>query len=362
MVMGIKVDFEVGPSSALSAPNPFFRSKDDEKEVEKFVGELQNLSIIREVNYAEDLVVNPVFVARNGSSARLILNSKLVNQNCIKLKHFKMETLKSVLANLEEGDWFISIDIRKGFHNLALHPDHQKFFAFKWRSKFYVFQALPMGLREAPRLFTVIMKSLLTVLRLLGVRVFIYIDDSLLAARNPEDAHAQGIALKNLLENAGFTVHPEKSVLIPTQRMKFLGFWIDTTEMVVELPQEKFLQLKKNLRWLKNHIRLRREIKLRKFAQIIGFLLSCVPAVPYGEVHYRDFEFFKTRALRSGGWEQMVIVPKELLKELNWWEEKSPPLQRSFREKSISHKIYTDASSGGGWGLLAFGEKQKKIV
>ena len=42
-----------------------------------------------------------------------------------------------------------------------------------------------------------------------------------------------------LLDKLGFTVHPEKSVLYPTKLIQFLGFWINSAEIVVSLTCEK---------------------------------------------------------------------------------------------------------------------------
>ena len=52
-------------------------------EADKYVSKLLGLGIVRMVNYSDNLLVNPLFVACDGS--------KLVAQN-IKLKHFNVET------------------------------------------------------------------------------------------------------------------------------------------------------------------------------------------------------------------------------------------------------------------------------
>ena len=42
-----------------------------------------------------------------------------------------------------------------------------------------------------------------------------------------------------LLQNLGFTRHPTKSILTPTQRITFLGFVIDSVQMTLEITEEK---------------------------------------------------------------------------------------------------------------------------
>ena len=64
-----------------------------------------------------------------------------------------------------------------------------------------------------------------------------------------DDSYLQGIIYKTylhntentieLLQNLGFTIHPTKSVVTPTQRITFLGFVIDSIQMTLEITREK---------------------------------------------------------------------------------------------------------------------------
>ena len=42
-----------------------------------------------------------------------------------------------------------------------------------------------------------------------------------------------------ILESLGFIINKEKSVLIPSQKIVFLGYVIDSVAMTVSLPEEK---------------------------------------------------------------------------------------------------------------------------
>ena len=55
-----------------------------------------------------------------------------------------------------------------------------------------------------------------------------YIDDLYLQCRTLEEC----VTLK-ILESLGFVVHPDKSVFIPSHRLIFLGFVIDSVKMAV---------------------------------------------------------------------------------------------------------------------------------
>ena len=44
----------------------------------------------------------------------------------------------------------------------------------------------------------------------------------------------------NIFQELGFVIHPEKSQIVPTQEIKFLGFIINSREMTISLtPQRK---------------------------------------------------------------------------------------------------------------------------
>ena len=76
-------------------------------------------------------------------------------------------------------------------------------------------------------------------LRSKGFISVVFVDDSYLQG-NTYKACLHNI--KNtieLLQNLGFTIHPTKSILTPTQRITFLGFVIDSVQMTLEIKEEK---------------------------------------------------------------------------------------------------------------------------
>ena len=74
--------------------------------------------------------------------------------------------------------------------------------------------------------------------------LIIYLDDTLLIVLTAELCLAQGKLLVKLLQDLGFLVNVNKSVLTPTQRIIFLGFVIDSGNMTIPLPEEKQLAIK----------------------------------------------------------------------------------------------------------------------
>lgn len=61
-----------------------------------------------------------------------------------------------------------------------------------------------------------------------------YLDDMLVMAQSGEELQRQLRQITSLLELLGFVVNKEKSQLIPTQAIHYLGFLVDSREMKIK--------------------------------------------------------------------------------------------------------------------------------
>ena len=78
-------------------------------------------------------------------------------------------------------------------------------------------------------------------------------------------------------------------VLIPSQKIVFLGYVIDSVEMTVSLPEEKANKLKEQTLALSE----RPQCSSRELAHLIGFIVSSFPAIKPARLYYRDLEVCK---------------------------------------------------------------------
>jgi len=65
-----------------------------------------------------------------------------------------------------------------------------------------------------------------------------YIDDSLFEAESAPICENHTECFVNLITKLGFFINKEKSVMIPTKRIKYLGHLIDSEDFKVYLPGE----------------------------------------------------------------------------------------------------------------------------
>ena len=84
----------------------------------------------------------------------------------------------------------------------------------------------------------------------------------------------------------GFTIHPGKSVLVPTQHIIFLGSVIDSVKMTITLTEER----KQSIYIFCQNILSNYQATIRELVQIIGVIVFSFRAVPYGQKCYRELE------------------------------------------------------------------------
>ena len=214
--------------------------QNSQEKIRLLVQDLLTERIVVPVEKTPEQFVSPLFLVVNSDrSYRAILNVKKMNEDFLQTRHFKMETLMRVLPLINKGDWFGSWDLRKGYYNVAVHPDFQKFFCFDLDGQRFMFKSLVMGISVAPWIFTKIMAALVQFARSAGIQVSFYIDDTLIRAASYNQAWIDIRAFGKLLQQSGFFLHDKKSVIKPMQEITYLGFIINSRTMTICLPEAK---------------------------------------------------------------------------------------------------------------------------
>ena len=256
-------------------------------------------------------------VPKKGGGQRPVVNLKPLNQ-FLPYEHFKMEGIHMVRDLLRKGDFMVKIDLKDAYFTVPLCLAHQKFVRFSWEGTLYEFACLPFGLSIAPRVFTKIMKPVVALLRQLGIRLIIYLDDLLIMAQSKEMLNCHASTTLHLLENLGFMINYLKSVLIPATTMEFLGFLIDSQAMTLALPRDKVRKVKKECQSALNHP----QVTVRELAKLLGHLTSTIQAVFPGPLHFRHLQGDKNKALAHlGSYDSRVQLSLQALEELIWWRD-----------------------------------------
>ena len=115
------------------------------------------------------------------------------------------------------------------------------------------------------------------------------------------------------MRELGFVIHPDKSVLTPSQTIVFLGFVISSKHMTLSLTDDK----KYKIKTLLLNCLHSQQVPIRELGRILGNIVASFPAVTFGPLHYRHLERDKIRGLKyhKGNLrEKLVYLRKQYLR------------------------------------------------
>ena len=108
-----------------------------------------------------------------------------------------------------------------------------------WENYYFKYTVLPNGFAPAVPEFPKVMFPPFKHLRFKGHLSVKYLDDSFLIGETTRICLNNITGTINLLRSIGFTIHPDKSAFVPTMKIKFLGFIIDSVKMTIILTEER---------------------------------------------------------------------------------------------------------------------------
>lgn len=315
-VAGIEIEFMITGEHIPDRKEIRFSSSEDEL-VANEVAKLVEKQIVQEVDQRPDQLLSSIFLRqKKDGSQRVILNLKNLNQTIEKI-HFKMDTLKNAVSLMKKDCFFASVDLKDAYFSIRIAHKFRKYFRFQFHGKTFEFLALPQGYRDSPRIFTKLLKPVLAHLRLSGHTLLIYIDDTLLQGDTFEECQAAVLDTCALLDRLGFTVHPVKSVFTPTQCIEFLGFQLDSQNMLVSLTPRTVDKIRTKCADLAG----RKKCTIRQLAEVIGYLVAAQPGVWVAPLFFKRLEIAKNEALavRKGDFDAELVVSEQVRSDLLWW-------------------------------------------
>lgn len=347
-VEGYKIPFR-GIVRQIKPPKEQQFSKAEETKISQLIAELLTKGAIKQCHPVEDQFVSSIFtVPKSDGSSRLIFNLKDLNK-FLDPVHFKMEDGRTVAKLLFKDCYMATIDIKDAYHHVPIDKEFRKFLRFRFKNKWYEYVCLPFGISTAPYVFTKLLKPLIKYLRQQGIIIVIYLDDILVIGKSYEGCLKDVELTQKWLIKLGFILNVKKSNLIPSKQCQFLGLIYDSENLCIRLPDGKQLKIKESVRKFK----LGQSYKIREFAQTLGFLISCCPAVKYGFVYTKACERIKFLALDSNGgnYDSKLVISESAMEELRWWNQLGPTTCNPIRQPEYDVEIFSDASLTG-WGAV----------
>nr|XP_054607041.1 uncharacterized protein LOC129167074 [Nothobranchius furzeri] len=223
-----------------------------------------------------------------------------------------------VLEYVHSGDWFTSIDLKDAYFHIPVIPKHRKFLRFSFKGVQYQFNRLPFGYSLAPCTFSKCLETSLQPLRTAGMRVLYYLDDLLLCARSRDEASEQTRKLTEHLSTLEFSINWEKSSILPSQSIVFLGVELNTSLMRARLSPARAADLTMVI----SRVQPRKIVKALLVMKLLGTMAAAHAVVPLGLLHTRRLQrwFICLRLHPIHQKRRVLRVPLSVGVDLaHWW-------------------------------------------
>jgi len=132
--------------------------------------------------------------------------------------------IEDCLSRLSDKKIFTLLDLKDGFHQIDVHPEHTQYFSFATPDGQFEFKKLPFGYSEAPAEFQ---KRLVYILQPLIRKdvVIVYIDDILIPSKTVDENLETLQEVLTLLKQYAFKLNYDKCLFLKTT-IEYLGYII----------------------------------------------------------------------------------------------------------------------------------------
>ena len=304
---------------------------------------------------------SPVFtVPKKDGAFRLCTDYRRLN--CFQRKTtFKMDDTQLISELIQPGDFGMLVDLKDAYPTLGLHPAHRKYCRFRdpvtrqrlqWRT-------VSFGISEAPRLCTKLLRPLISMLKQLGIRCIIYIDDILVLHQDRLAlARSMAVALNSIQQQAGLNLKTSKCSFHPSQRFQCLGYVWDTVSMKTFVPTARLKETHRMARRLLRIIQPQTtspSLKTRVLACFVGRVVATFRGIRGARRHLIYLQHSLGQAVRRTGWDGMTPLSLDAIKTLAWWASDEPwqrnGSQMTPEQRPIQVSVRSDAATETlGWG------------
>ena len=365
-IQGMEIKFDKVPYQKSIPKGITFNEAEHEimdEEIKKMLS--KNVIEVATDDNEQEFISNIFLRPKKDGSHRVILNLKLFNEN-VEKKHFKMQSLFSAIELMTENCYMASIDWKDAYYSLPIHPRDRRFLRFYWNGIKYQYGVLPNGLASGPGDFTKVTKVIFSKLREKGFLNASYLDDSLLAGEDIPDCKKNVMNTVAIGLKSGFVVHPEKSVLVPTQIIEYLGFILNSIHMEVSLTERR----KEDLVKLCKNVYKQKMCTIQTIAQLVGKMVATIPGIKYAKIYYRVIDNEKNDALKlnKGNYQGKMKLSEQAYEDILWWIQNIKTASNPIKIEPFSITIQTDACDTGWGGVVKnhktggkFGDDELKL-
>ncbi|CAC5403693.1 unnamed protein product [Mytilus coruscus] len=264
---------------------------------------------------------------------------------CIKHTSVNARNFHIILAEVEDLIEKNAIEIVPQAEIHQVHKTYRKFLRFCIQGKCYQFVALCFGSSQAPRVFTKIIIVVAAHLRTQNIRLATYLDDWLLVNAQEKMLISDREKTLSLLVKLGFIVNLQKSSLIPSQEITYIGALFNFKKEIVSPTMERILKLEMLVRSL-----MKGHNTARDYLMLLGLIASSIELIPNARLFMRPIQLHLLHFWRPSTRDLTYQIPftQHLKDHLNWWLDRANTTKgKSLHQWSATVTITTDASKTG---------------
>ena len=340
---GVTIPFSTEPPP-VELEN-YISSSEETKFIDNKLSDYLNEGYISEV-LEKPRCISPLGCAnkKGNEKYRLITDMRYVNQ-FIEVPKIRYEDLSNLPSIVQNNDLYASVDLKDGFNHVSLNKNIRKYFGFKWKNRYYVWNVLNFGCSMAPYLFTKILRPVLKYLRDCDIRCILYVDDFLIVG--PKDKLNSDIELVvDTLTDLGWKINYEKSNLVPSENIEYLGLKIENREdgvPVLKVPDSKIAKVRKDIK----RVLKQNAVSARVLSKVAGQCNFICKAVLPGRLMLRNvYKLIKSKIT----WESKLVLNANARNDLLWWYNSLERWNgKVILPSEIDGQLVTDASQIG-WG------------
>lgn len=205
---------------------PRYFGEDERKTARAELDKMLKAGVVRPSNspFASEVVL----VQKVGGSWRFCIDFRALNKSTI-ADSYPMPRIADLLAAVGGSKYFVALDLRAGYWQIAMEEESIKYTAFRCAGGLWEFTRMPFGLKNAPATFQRAMDALLDDKRYDGILV--YLDDVLIHAHTFDAALDKLRLVSGRLLEAGLTINLQKCDVFPV-KIKYLGHIIGPEGMM----------------------------------------------------------------------------------------------------------------------------------
>jgi hypothetical protein len=191
-------------------------------EVERQVEQLLEDNIIRE---SDSPFNNPIFLVKKKGTAekpiqhRMVVDFRALNKKSV-APVFPLPAISDLFDLLGRARVFSTIDVKNGYHQMALDANSSPFTAFSCGANHYEFIRLAFGLKSGPAAFQKLMNTVLH--GLIGIKALLYMDDACVFSSSVDSNIEALTEVFERFRKYNLKLNPEKCNLIRSE-ITFLG-------------------------------------------------------------------------------------------------------------------------------------------